>query len=229
MKSTENSVRLLYVWTVVKLIFKPSKFKKMKRKLIIPFLLLLGLIVYACSDDQTEALEQQESVLTEQKFELSTSTRFVNRSNPRDEVGTIHNEVLREFASKELESGLSHGELIEEIKAIVVTKSGRLGAYGITDTGFDEDQISRVYEDYSNRYANIVAESRLSESAKSYAQQVIDLTFDPDVTYEGFIDKVTSLENELIASRASGSKSMSDSDYNQMLDLSSIARHSAQL
>lgn len=157
---------------------------------------------------------------------LLSAQSHTNPLNPRDEVGNIHNDVLREFAGMDLGVDLSYDQIFSIIDDIASQNQSRLDEYGIEMGGYDTGIISEAYDDFENNYANVISASSVSEESKAMMQEVIDATFDGGTTYDGFIGLVKQKESELLDGFGN---TLSTPELNLMLDALSVARHSAHL
>ncbi len=202
--------------------------KKMKKLLNLNFLLLMSILFISCSQNENQALENPQAVSVENQ-RLAANVNYRNPENPRDAVGHIHNQVLRDFSERKLRDDLSYDEVIAIIREIILLRQEQLDEYGIQDLEFNKTFIQQAYADYDNMYANVINNSQLSPAAKAYTQEIVNLTFDNSVDYPDFIEGVKVRENELIATHQWNSQVISENEYVLLLDFSSISRHSAAL
>lgn len=155
----------------------------------------------------------------------STAQDYKNSANPLDEVGAFHNDVLNEFIASNPPAGLTHDQVVSRVRAILFSDP-RAEALGITEEDWNTSFITTAYGQYEQQYSPMISSSGLSNPSQEYIQDLINKTFQPTITYDGYISFVKDKEAFLINQLQS---QIPQSEYRLLLAASSVARHSCYL
>lgn len=148
---------------------------------------------------------------------------YKNSLNKFDEIGEIHNLLMNDLINKNLAKDLEISTVVAEIRKLIENNSTYRDAIGAENLDFDTNLIDNAIADYKNNYANLIKNSSLSSYSKKIVQEILDLTFNENTSYQSFISSIKKKENYIISS------SIGSDEKENLLKTTSVARHSAYL
>jgi len=178
--------------------------------------LLFVVLLCSCSSDDSLEISNPKAQDSPETFRLGAFSPD-NKLNPNDYAGEIYRSLLSDY-----QSGNYSPDSLAAVGAIVDVLRGRPT---ITTTSVDDttdELLKDIIQSPEATFVTILQQSGLSQNAKNILSDFVD-DFDnlKAKPFEEIYPEIVSLENAI-----SGSGSLTTTDKNVLLTVTSIARHS---